>query len=94
MNFSVQVVHLDLSEIPVSVLCALAQRRVQERSVFPTAMKDTMAIQGLSGESYNPHTKIIIIPTLTRVPFRSSGEILTFLAHQSCMLGWHVYKRR
>lgn len=81
MNFSAQVVHLDLREIPVSVLCALAQRRVQERSVFPTAMKDTMAIQGLSGESYNPHTKITITPALTRVPFRSSGEILTFLAH-------------
>ena len=81
MNISAQAVHLDLSEIPVSVLCASAQRRVQERSVFPTAMKDTMAIPGLSGESYNPHTKIIIIPALTRVPFRSSGEILIFLAH-------------
>ena len=81
INFSVKAVPLGLHEIPVSVLCALAQKVFREGSVFPTTMRDTMVIQGLSGEYYNPDTKIIVIPALTRFLFRNAGEILTFLSH-------------
>lgn len=80
IKFSIRVVLLDLCEIPVSVLCVLARQIFQERSVFPIAMRDTMVTQGLSGESFNPDTNIMINPALARLLLRNSSEIVMFLA--------------
>ena len=71
INFSLKAVPPDLCGIPVSVLCVLAQQMFQERSVFPITMRDTMATQGLSGESFNPNTNIIINLAFTRFLFRN-----------------------
>lgn len=79
INFSVKAVPLGMIAIPISVLCVLARQVVQERSVNPTATRDTMATQGLSGKFYNSEMNIIPL-ALTRSLFRNYGEILMSLA--------------
>lgn len=90
INFSVKAVPLGMIAIPISVLCVLAQQVVQERSVNPTATRDTMATQGLSGKFYNSEMNIIIPLALTRSLFRNYGEILMSLAYPACVRVLHL----